>query len=127
MVGGVRDLYRRRPVVAWRGTAALAGVVIAVIVILAVSGGSEPANVAFNCSVADSDGSTVLTVRGKVTQTEADEGCDGLAAKLSGEGRYWRVGLPEPPQTSPEIVCGFNAPKGEQGTAIVEVNPESLK
>lgn len=125
-VGRVRDLYRRRPVVTWSGTAALAGVVIAVIVILTVSGGSEPANVAFNCSVSNSDGSTVLTVRGKVTQKEAEEGCDGLAAKLSGEGRYWRVGLPEPPQTSPEIVCGFNAPKGEQGTAMVEVNPESL-
>lgn len=121
-----RDLYRRRPVVAWVSTAALAGVVIAVIVIFAVSGGSEPANVAFNCSISDSDGSTVLTVRGKVTQKEAEEGCDGLAAKLSGEGRYWRVGLPEPPQTSPEIVCGFNAPKGEQGTAMVEVDPESL-
>ncbi|HET7052984.1 MAG TPA: hypothetical protein VFI09_03590 [Solirubrobacterales bacterium] len=96
------------------------------IVILVVSGGSEPANVALNCSVSDSDGSTVLTVRGKVTQKEADEGCDGLAAKLSGEGRYWRVGLPELPQASPEIVCGLNAPKGEQGTATVEVNPESL-
>ncbi|HVO55632.1 MAG TPA: hypothetical protein VMT37_14565 [Solirubrobacterales bacterium] len=126
MVGRVRDLYRRRPVVAWGGTAALAGVVVAVIVILTVSGGSEPANVALNCSVSDSDGSTVLTVGGKVTQKEAEEGCDGLAAKLSGEGRYWRVGLPEPPSTSPEIVCGFNAPKGEQGTAMVEVNPESL-
>lgn len=126
-VGRVRDLYRRRPVIAWGGTAALAGVVIAVIVILAVSGGSEPANVAFNCSVSDSDGDTVLTVRGKVTQKEAEEGCDGLAAKLSGEGRYWRVGLPEPPQASPEIVCGFNAPEGELGTAMVEVNPQSLK
>jgi hypothetical protein len=126
MVGRVRDLYRRRPITAWSGTAVLAGIVIAVIVILAVSGGSEPANVALNCSVSDSDGSTVLTVRGKVTQKEADEGCDGLAAKLSGEGRYWRVGLPEPPQTSPEIVCGFDAPEDEQGTAMVEVNPESL-
>ena len=124
--GRVRDLYRRRPVAAWSGTAALAGVVVSVVVILTVSGGSEPANVALNCSVSDSDGSTALTVRGKVTQKEAEEACDGLAAKLSGEGRYWRVGLPEPPQTFPEIVCGFNAPKGEQGTAMVEVNPESL-
>jgi len=122
----VRGLYRLRPVVAWGCTAALAGVVIAVIVILA-SGGSEPANVALRCSVSDSDDNTVLTVRGKVTQKEADEGCDGLAAKLSGEGRYWRVGLPEPPNTSPEIACGFNAPEGEQGTAMVEANPESLK
>ncbi|HWA53810.1 MAG TPA: hypothetical protein VG816_06520 [Solirubrobacterales bacterium] len=124
--GRLRGLYRRKPRVAWAATAALAGVAIAVVVILTVSGGSEPANVTFNCSVSDSDGSTVLTVRGKVTQKEAEEGCDGLAAKLSGEGRYWRVGLPEPPSTSPEIVCGFNAPKGEQGTAMVEVNPESL-
>jgi hypothetical protein len=64
MVGRVRDLYRRRPITAWSGTAVLAGVVIAVIVIFAVSGGSEPANVALNCSVSDSDGSTALTVRG---------------------------------------------------------------
>lgn len=123
-VGRVRDRYRRRPVAAWVGTAALAGVVIAGIVLLV---GSEPANIALNCSVSDSDGSTVLTVRGKVTQKEAEEGCDGLAAELSGEGRYWRVGLPESPQTFPEIVCGFDAPKGEQGTAMVEVNPESLR
>jgi len=126
MLGRVRDLYRHRPVLAWGGTAALTGVVIAVIVILTIVGGSEPANVALNCSVSNSDGSTVLTVRGKVTQKEAEEGCNGLAAKLSDAGRYWRVGLPEPPSTSPEIVCGFNAPKGEQGTAMVEVNPESL-
>jgi hypothetical protein len=66
-------------------------------------------------------------MRGKVTEKEAAEGCDGLAAKLSGEGRYWRVGLPEPPQTSPEVVCGFNAPQGEQGTAMVEANPESIR
>lgn len=120
-----RNLYRRKPVAAWVGAAALTGVVIAGIVIVAAGGGSEPANVAFSCSVSDSDGSTVLTVRGQVTQKEADEGCNGLAGKLSGEGRYWRVGLPEPPQTSPEIVCGFNAPD-KQGTAIVEFNPESL-
>ena len=122
----VRGLYRHRPVVAWGGTAALVGTVIAVIVIFA-SGGGEPASITLRCSVSDSDGNTVLTLRGKVTQKEADEGCDGLAAKLSGEGRYWRVGLPEPPSTSPEIICGFKAPEGEQGTAMVEVNPESLK
>lgn len=122
----LRDLYRRKPVLAWGGTAVVVGVVIAVIVILAVGGSSEPANIAIKCSVSDSDGSTALSIEGRVTQKEADEGCDALAAKLSGTNSYWRVGLPEPPPSYPEIVCGLNAPKGEQGTAIVEVNPESI-
>ena len=96
------------------------------IVLLVVGGGSEPANVAMKCSVSDSDGSTALSIEGRVTKKEADEGCDALAAKMSGAYSYWRVGLPEVPPTFPEIVCGFNAPKGEKGTAIVEVNPESI-
>lgn len=122
----VRGLYRRRPIAAWLGTAIVIGIIAAVAIIVAVSGGSEPANVAIKCSVSDSDGSTAFSLQGKVTKKESEEGCDQLAARLSGPESYWRVGLPEPPASYPEIVCGLNAPKGEQGTAIVEVNPESF-
>jgi flagellar biosynthesis GTPase FlhF len=122
----VRGAYRRRPVVAWVSTAVVVGIVAAVIVVVVSGGGDEPANVSIKCSVSDSDGSTALSLQGKVTQKESEEGCDQLAAKLSGPNSYWRVGLPPPPSTYPEIICGLNAPKGEQGTAIVEVNPESL-
>lgn len=123
----VRGAYRRRPVVAWISTAVVVGIIAAVIVIVVVSGGGdEPANVSIKCPVSDSDGSTALSLQGKVTQKESEEGCDQLASKLSGPNSYWRVGLPPPPSTYPEIICGLNAPKGEQGTAIVEVNPESL-
>jgi hypothetical protein len=125
-LGRTRDRYRRHPVIAWGSTAVVVGVVIAAVVIVAGSGGSEPANVSIKCSVSDSDGSTALSLQGKVTKKESKEGCDQLAAKLSGPNSYWRVGLPEPPSTYPEIVCGLNAPKGEQGTAIVEVAPESV-
>lgn len=62
----------------------------------------------------------------KVTQKEADEGCDELAAKLSGEGRYWRVGAPPLPENEPRLVCALDAPTGESGVAIVEDNPESF-
>jgi hypothetical protein len=122
----LRSFCRRRPVIAWGSTAVVAGVVIALIVIVAASGGNEPANVSIKCSVSDSDGSTAFSLQGKVTKKESEEGCDQLAAKLSGPSSYWRVGLPEPPSGYPEIVCGLNAPKGEQGTAIVEVAPESF-
>lgn len=122
----LRGLYRRRPVVAWSGTAALVGVIVAVVAIIAISDQKEPANTAIKCAVSDSYGSVAMELHGKVTQKEADAGCDGVAAKLSGEGRYWRVGLPEPPSTSPEVVCAFNAPAGENGTVLIEANPESL-
>jgi hypothetical protein len=113
--------------IAWGSTAVVFGIVVAaVVVIVAVSGDSEPANVSIKCSVSDSDGSTAFSIQGKVTQKESEEGCDQLAAKLSGPNSYWRIGLPEPPPTYPEIVCGLNAPKDEHGTAIVEVNPESF-
>ena len=113
--------------IAWGVTAVAAGLVAAAAVILAVGGSEdEPADIQLACTVSDSDGGTVLTVRGKVTQKEADEGCDGIAATLSGEGRFWRVGLAQSPDEYPEVVCGFNAPEGKQGTAIVEADPESL-
>jgi hypothetical protein len=120
----VRDLYRRRPVIAWGGTAAVVGLVIAAIVILAVGGSSEPADVAINCSVSNSNGSVVLTVKGKVTKKEAEGGCDELAGELSGNGSYWRIGLPPVPNSFPEIMCGLDAPAGETGSALVEFNPE---
>jgi hypothetical protein len=114
MVSRVRNWYGRHPLLAWGGTAALAAAVAAIAVIVVVSERSEPANVAFDCSVSDSDGSAVITVRGNVTRREAEEGCDAFAGELSG------------PLVSPETLCGFNAPPGEQGTAIVEVDPESV-
>jgi hypothetical protein len=105
----------------------VAGIAAAVVVIVAVNGADEePANVPIACSVSDVDGDTVLSVRGKATQREAEEGCDGLAGRLSGEGRYWRVGLPQSPGEYPEMVCAFNAPEGEEGTAKVEADPESF-
>jgi hypothetical protein len=125
MIGRVRSLYRRRPVIAWGGTAVALGMIIAVIVILAVGESSEPANVAINCSVSNSDGSVVFTVKGRVTKKEAQSGCDGLAGKLSGDGSYWRVGLPPVPSSFPEIMCGLNAPAGETGSAMVEYATES--
>jgi len=112
---------------AWGITAIVAGLIVAAVVIVAVSGPKdEPADIPLACTVSDSDGGTVLTVRGKVTQKEADEGCDGIAAGLSGEGRFWRVGLAQSPADYPEVVCGFNAPEGQQGTAIVETDPELI-
>jgi hypothetical protein len=113
--------------VAWGATAIAAGLIAAAAVIVAVGGSEdEPADIPLACTVSDSDGGTVLTVRGTVTQKEADEGCDGIAATLSGEGRFWRVGLAQSPGEYPEVVCGFNAPEGRQGTVIVEADPESF-
>lgn len=123
----LRALYSQRPVLAWGGTAVVAGVVLAVVVIVLVGRAAEPANVAINCSVYDSDGSVRLTLRGKVTQKEAESGCDGIAAKLSGEGRYWRVGTPALPENEPRLACTLDAPAGEGfGVAIVEDNPQSF-
>lgn len=122
-----RAQFGKHPVIAWGATAATAGLLVAVVVIIAVGGSDdEPADIPLACTVSDSDGGTVLTVRGKVTQKEAEEGCDGIAAGLSGEGRFWRVGLAQSPDEYPEVVCGFNAPEGEQGTVIVEADPESF-
>lgn len=122
----VRSFYKRRPWLAWGGTAVLAGVVIAVVAILAVSGGSEPANVAIKCSVSNSNDDIVFTLKGRVTEKEAEGGCDVLAGELSGGGSYWRVGLPVVPKNSPEVMCYLDAPAGETGTAMVEFNPEGL-
>lgn len=117
-------IYRRRPVLAWGGTAIGAGVAAAVVVIVLVGGASEPADVHLECSVSNSDGSLALSVTGMVTKKEAKSGCNGLAAGLSGQGAYWRVGLPQPTSSYPEIMCGLNAPSGKRGTVIVEVDPE---
>lgn len=123
----LQEQYKRRPMVAWASTAVAVGLVAALTAILVVNANeSEVADVPLKCVVADSDGSTVLSVHGKVTEKEADEGCDAVAAKLSGGGRYWRVGLPPAPSASPDVVCGFNAPPGRSGTLMVEVNPEGL-
>jgi hypothetical protein len=118
------DFYRRRPKLAWGGTAIVIGVIAAVVVIVAVGGGIEEADVHVKCTVSNSDGSIVLTVTGKVTEKEAKNGCNELAARFSGEGRYWRVGLPQVPSAGPEITCGFNAPAGRHGTVMVERDPE---
>lgn len=127
MLDRIRTAYWQRPVVAWGATAVVVGIIVAVVVIVAVGGAEdEPANVSIDCSVSDSDGATVLTIRGKVTQKEADEGCNAVTGDLSGEGRYWRVGLPQSPGEYPEVVCAFNAPEGEQGTVLVEADPESF-
>ena len=113
--------------IAWGVTAAVTGLIAAVVVIVVVNGtGREPATVFLDCSLSDSDSATVLTLRGKVTEKEANDGCDGIAAQLSGEGRYWRIGLPPVPDNYPEIVCGLDAPEGKSGTAMVEVDPESF-
>jgi hypothetical protein len=103
------------------GSAAVVGLILVV-------GGEaeEPADIFVACSVSDADGGTVLTIRGKVTQSEADEGCDALAASLSGGGRYWRIGLPPSPDDYPEVVCVLNASDGDRGTATVEADPESF-
>ncbi len=122
--GRVRGWYRGRPVIAWGATAAVVGVVVAVVVILAVSGSSEPANVAIKCSVSNSNGSVVFSIKGRVTKKEAEDGCDELAGKLSGGGSYWRVGLPPVPNSDPEIMCGLNSPAGEAGSATVEYDTE---
>jgi hypothetical protein len=122
--GQVRSLYRRKPVIAWGATAAVVGIVIAVVVILVVSGSSEPANVGIKCSVSNSNGTVVLTIKGRVTKKEAEDGCDELAGKLSGGGSYWRIGLPPVPTSFPEIMCGLNAPAGDSGSAVVEFNTE---
>jgi hypothetical protein len=112
---------------AWGGTAVVIGVIAAIVVIVGVNeSGAEPANAAIDCTVSDSGGATALTVKGKVTEKEADEGCDGIAGKLSGGGRYWRVGLPPVPEDNPELVCAFHAPEGRIGTAIVETDPGSF-
>ncbi|HXQ89503.1 MAG TPA: hypothetical protein VN733_07660, partial [Solirubrobacterales bacterium] len=74
MLDRLRAQYRKRPVAAWGATAAVVGVAVAVAVIVTVNEtGDEPANIPLSCSVSDSDGSTVLSIRGKVTQQEADE------------------------------------------------------
>lgn len=130
-VGGAldrfREQYRKRPVAAWGATAAVVGVVVAIVVIVAVNEtGDEQANVPLACSVSDSDGSTVVSIRGKVTRQEADEGCDAVAARLSGEGRYWRVGLSQTPDDYPDLVCALDAPDGQQGTVMVEADPEAF-
>jgi len=127
MLDRLRAQYRKRPVAAWGATAAVVGVAVAVAVIVTVNEtGDEPANIPLSCSVSDSDGSTVLSTRGKVTQQEADEGCDAVAARLSGEGRYWRVGLLQTPEEYPELVCALDAPEGRQGTVMVEADPGSF-
>jgi hypothetical protein len=96
-----------------------------VIVILA-TGGGEPANSAIKCTVSNSTGTVAMTIKGRVTKKEAEDGCTELAARLSGGGSYWRVGLPlSEPGTPPEIMCGLNAPEGEGGPATVEYNPEA--
>lgn len=103
----------------------MAGVIVAVVVIVLV-GRDEPADIAIDCSVYDSDGSVRLTLRGKVTQEEADGGCDGIAAELSGEGRYWRIGTPPLPDDEPRLICALDAPAEKSGRAIVEDDPESF-
>lgn len=122
--GRVRSLYRRKPMIAWGATTAVVGVVVAVVVIFAVRGDSEPANVGIKCSVSNSNGTVVLTINGRVTKKEAEDGCNELAGKLSGGGSYWRIGLPPVPSSFPEIMCGLNAPAGESGSAVVEFNAE---
>jgi hypothetical protein len=113
--------------VTWGATAAVVGVIAAVVVIVALDGSeAEPASVFLECTVSDSDAATVLTPEGMVTEKEAEEGCNGIAAELSDEGRYWRVGLPPTPSSYPELVCGLNAPEGQNGTAMVEVDSESF-
>jgi hypothetical protein len=126
--GRVRDLYRRRPIIAWGGMAALAGVVIAVIVILAVGGGSEPAHVAIKCTVYDSDASVSFTFAGKVTEKESKGGCVSLAQQFSSANSYWRTGMPRLPESEPELVCALEVPAKEKqsGTAYIESNPESF-
>jgi len=98
--------------------------VAAIVIVLASR--DEPADIAIDCSVYDSDGSVRLTLHGKVTQEEAEGGCDGIAAELSGEGRYWRIGTPPLPDDEPRLICALDAPTGESGRAIVEGGPESF-
>jgi hypothetical protein len=126
-MGRFRDLYRRRPVVAWGGTAALAGVVVAVVVILFV-GGSEPANVAIKCTVYDSDASVSFTFAGKVTEKESKGACVSLAQQFSSVNSYWRTGTPPLLESEPELVCALEVPANEEqsGTAYIESNPESF-
>jgi hypothetical protein len=121
----LRTRFRERPVIAWGATAALAGAIAVAVVIVAVGGGSGPTGVPIKCSVYASDGSVRLTLRSEVARGKAERGCDGLAAKLSGQGRHWRVGTPPLPKREPRLVCALDAPAGESGAAVVEDNPES--
>jgi hypothetical protein len=124
----LRDFYRRRPVAAWGATAVAAGVVVAVIVIAAVGGSGEPANVAIKCTAYQSDDSVSLTFVGKVTQKEADEGCGSVAQQLSSVNSYWRTGTPPLPESEPELTCALEAPAEEKvsGVVYIESNPESF-
>lgn len=124
----LRGLYRRKPIAAWSGTAVLAGVVIAVVVILAVGDPSEPANVAIKCTVYDSDAGVSFTFAGKVTEKESKGSCVSLAQQFSSANSYWRTGTPPLPESEPELVCALEVPAEERqsGTAYIESNPESF-
>lgn len=127
VAGRVRSLFRRKPVIGWGSTAAVVGVVVAVIVILFVNGSSEPANVAVKCTVYESDASVSFTFVGKVTQKES-ESCVSLAQQFSSARSYWRAGLPPLPKVEPELDCALEVPAKEKqsGTAYIESNPESF-
>jgi hypothetical protein len=116
----------RKKRVAW---GALVGVVgaIALGAILIVRGDAvEPADVPVSCSVYDSDGGVRLTVEGEVTQSEAEHGCNELAARLSGDYSYWKLGAPPLPESEPSLVCALLSPEGNGTTAMVEEDPATF-
>lgn len=117
--------FKQRPLLAGGALAALCGLVAAAAVVFFVEG-DEPADVPINCSVYDSEESVRLTAQGTVTEKEAESGCAGLAADLSGDSSYWKVGAPLLPESEPRLVCALLGPADDGGRVIVEENGEAF-
>lgn len=123
----IRDLYRRRPALAWGGTAAIVAVVCAGIVALVIRDGEEAATVAMKCSVYEPDQGVRVSFNGRVTEKDAEAGCVPLAQRWSSASLYWRVGTPSMPEQEPSFACAFEpAGDDEGGIIFVETLPDSF-
>jgi len=121
----LRRQFRERRALAWGLVAVTGGLIAAAVVIVAVGDASEPKDTAISCTVYEQSSTLRLTIHGKVTEKEAEQGCGQSTKGLSSAATFFVVGTPPIPEEEPQEICALTSPD-QPTTILVEEVPGVL-
>lgn len=120
LLNRVQNQFIEKPAMTWGVTVALIAVIFTLAFVL-IGARPEPDDVALNCTVHERNGTLRLTISGKVTQKDADSGCAGVAARLSGQEIFWVVGKPPMSKVGSQVICAPKSPDANLKIVIEDV------